>query len=592
LSNVIDIDKLVEPIALLYADLDTQLFLNIISRMNIDAEDAGSEAWLRNKINQAPAVSRANGKIINKYNKLIIPEMQKVIKSINTTGKTTESITSILNSFKKYANNMLSFTSSGALESSNSEYLRISNNAFLEASTGLRTFKQSVTRATRELADKGLDVLSYSSGKTINIRSGVAREIRTQTAINARDVQDAYANDFGLTLFEVSSHAGARPGCYPFQGNIYDEGGKSGTVEDIEGRKFKYDSVGRTSIGEPAGLFGINCTHMKYYIEDGLFSKTFDLYTKEGNDIIYEYDQTVRRMENDIQKEKRRNEGFEAINNTEEAKKSSERLKEKRKKLREYKKENLPKMEKIAKESLINIPEPKPKAKPKPKKKVEPKKKRDKRYKTLFKDLNKKDIENIEDAMGEVLKTGLKNEAENMYTYDIFLGKQSFDTVLGEKSQVVFPREYIKHLDDAKKDSKIIIHNHPRSSSFSSADINVLIQKESVKEMLVIAHDETIYRLRKTDKTRRIDITDKYRQYQAQMQIKYQDKFYEKYDKMKDDLRDSMSRDDYLNYVDSKEFNDKVDVLQRVTFKEQSNETVEKLAKYMGLKYERVLKDE
>ena len=353
MSNVIDIDKLVEPIALLYADLDTQLFLNIISRMDIDVEDAGSEEWLRNKINDAPAVSRASGKIINKYNKLIVPEMQKVIRSINTTGKTTESITSILNSFKKYANNMLSFTSSGALESSNSEYLRISNNAFLEVSTGLRTFEQSITRATKQLADRGLDVLSYSSGKTINIRSGVAREIRTQTAINARDVQDAYANDFGLTLFEVSSHAGARPGCYPYQGNIYDEGGNSGTVEDIEGRKFKYDSVNRTTIGEPAGLFGINCTHMKYYIEDGLFEKTFDLYTKEGNDTIYAYDQSVRRMENDIEKEKRRFEGLEAINNTEEAKKSSERLKEKRKKLREYKKENLPKMEKIAKESLI-----------------------------------------------------------------------------------------------------------------------------------------------------------------------------------------------------------------------------------------------
>ena len=373
MSKVIDIDKLVEPIALLYADLDTQLFLNIISRMKIDVEDAGSEAWLRNKINQAPAVSRANGKIINKYNKLIVPEMQKVIRSINTTGESTQSITAILNSFRKYSNNMLSFTSSQALESSNSEYLRISNNAFLEVSTGLRTFEQSITRATKELADKGINVLSYSSGKTINIRSGVAREITTQTAINARDIQDAYADDFGLTLFEVSSHAGARAGCYPYQGKIYDESGKSGTVEDIDGRKFKYDSSGRTSIGEPAGLFGINCTHMKYYIEDGAFSKTFDLYKKEENDIIYEYDQSVRRMENSIEKEKRRLEGFEQSNNIDEAKTSRERLKEKRKKLREYKKENLPKMEKLAKEGLIDIPEPKPKAKPKPKKKVEPK---------------------------------------------------------------------------------------------------------------------------------------------------------------------------------------------------------------------------
>ena len=353
MSNAIDIDKLIEPLAVLYDALDTELFLSILSEMDIDIRDGGSEEWLQDKINKATAVSRANGRIINKYNKMIVPAMQNVIKNINTTGVNTPSITSILNSFKRYATNMISFTSSGALESSNNEYLRIVNTAFLDVSTGLRTFEQSVTRATKKLADKGIDILSYSSGKTINVRSGVAREIKTQTAINARDIQDSYAKEFDLSLFEVSSHAGARPKCYPFQGQIYDENGRSGTVKDVNGKSYKYSSVNSTSIGDPAGLFGINCTHMKYYIEDGAFAKTFDLYRKKENDIIYAYDSKVKYMQNEIEKEKRRLEGFESSNNKQEEIISKQRLKEKRRKLREFKDENLPKMEELAKEGLI-----------------------------------------------------------------------------------------------------------------------------------------------------------------------------------------------------------------------------------------------
>lgn len=37
------------------------------------------------------------------------------------------------------------------------------------------------------------------------------------------------------------------------------------------------------------------------------------------------------------------------------------------------------------------------------------------------------------------------------------------------------------------------LHNHPQSSSFSPADINVLRRIPSIKEMKVIAHDGTEY---------------------------------------------------------------------------------------------------
>lgn len=320
--------------------------------MDINIDDGGSEEWLEEKIAETKVVEKANGKVINKYNKLIVPEMARVISKINSTGETTQSITNIINSFKRESTKFLNYTNTECLQSANSKYREIVNTAYLDVETGLRTFEQSVTRATKQLADEGFKIQSYASGNTINVRSGVARNIKTQTAKTARDIQDSYAQDFNLSLFEVSSHAGARPLCYPFQGRIINENGGDGTVKDINGKTYKYVGASNTTIGEKAGLFGINCTHMKYYIQAGAFTKTFDVYKKKENDIIYAYDQKVNYYKNEIEKEKRRLEGFEKSNNKQEAKKSQERLKEKRKKLREFKKENLPKMQKLSQQAI------------------------------------------------------------------------------------------------------------------------------------------------------------------------------------------------------------------------------------------------
>lgn len=353
MSKILDIDSLVEPLSILYDALDTELFLSIVSELNIDIDDGGSELWLQDKINRAKIVERANAKTIQKYTQLIIPQLNKIAKEVNSTGITSNTITGVTNSFKREATKFVNYTNTTALQSTNLKYLETVNTAYLDVETGLRTFEQSVTRATKILADEGIKIQSYDSGAIINVRSGVARNIRTQTAKSARDIQDSYAEEFDLSLFEVSSHAGARPKCFPDQGLIFDENGNNGEVKDVNGKTYKYKSINSSSIGAPAGLFGINCTHMKYYIDAGAFTKTFNLYRQKENDIIYAYDQKVNYMKNEVEKEKRRFQGFEKSNNKQEKIISNLRLKEKRKKLRDFKGENLPKMEKLAKEGVI-----------------------------------------------------------------------------------------------------------------------------------------------------------------------------------------------------------------------------------------------
>ena len=82
MSNILDIDALVEPLAILYNALDTELFLSIISELDIDIDDGGTEEWLQEKISKAKIVEKANATTIQKYTRLIIPEMNKIYKAI------------------------------------------------------------------------------------------------------------------------------------------------------------------------------------------------------------------------------------------------------------------------------------------------------------------------------------------------------------------------------------------------------------------------------------------------------------------------------------------------------------------------------
>jgi hypothetical protein len=119
------------------------------------------------------------------------------------------------------------------------------------------------------------------------------------------------AKDWGSDLIQVSAHAGARPGCFPFQGGVY----------SISGEHPKYQPLGETSYGEPAGLFGINCRHFFWPFFEGLN----DEYSAEErdparllggptNDEIYEATQRQRYNERQIRKWKLKRDGYQALN--------------------------------------------------------------------------------------------------------------------------------------------------------------------------------------------------------------------------------------------------------------------------------------
>lgn len=84
------------------------------------------------------------------------------------------------------------------------------DNAVIQMKSGAISYGQAIANATRELADSGLKVVDYESGRHDQVDVAVRRAVLT----GAGQISEKYAIQsmeyFGTDLVEVSAHAGAR----------------------------------------------------------------------------------------------------------------------------------------------------------------------------------------------------------------------------------------------------------------------------------------------------------------------------------------------------------------------------------------------
>lgn len=120
--------------------------------------------------------------------------------------------------------------------------------------------------------------------------------------------------------------------------------------------------------------------------------------------------------------------------------------------------------------------------------------KQHKSIKTLFGNkISDEAKENIIKEIDEVVSYGKSNGKENLSHVSVIDGKKVTKNLYGNKSQVTFTPELMNHLRNAPERSVISIHNHPRSSSFSPADLSVACGYKSIQTLTVKGHDGTLY---------------------------------------------------------------------------------------------------
>jgi len=124
--------------------------------------------------------------------------------------------------------------------------------AWLNVSSGAFDADAAIRSAIKELSEKGIQSITYPSGKTDSIETAVRRAVVTGVNQTAGQLQNELADELGCDLVEVTAHSDARPEHALWQGRIYSRSGKHPNYPPF---------VASTGYGTGEGLCGWNCRH-------------------------------------------------------------------------------------------------------------------------------------------------------------------------------------------------------------------------------------------------------------------------------------------------------------------------------------------
>ena len=214
--------------------------------------------------------------------------------------------------------------------------------AYMQVSSGAFDYNTAIRQAVESVAEQGLGVIHYASGRREHLDVAMRRAVLTGVNQTAGQLQWARADEMGCDLVETSAHIGARnTGTGPANHE-----GWQGRVFSRSGQHPKYpDFIAETGFGTGPGLCGWGCRHSYYPFYEGISERVYsDAQVNEyarktvnynGQDIsVYEATQKQRAIEREIRKAKREAGALEAagLDNTE----ARGRVSELQKKMRDF----------------------------------------------------------------------------------------------------------------------------------------------------------------------------------------------------------------------------------------------------------------
>ena len=174
-----------------------------------------------------------------------------------------------------------------------------------EVITGVSAWNQAVRTSVNKMVQNGLTGFIDHGGHRWTPEAYVAMDIRTTTFNTAREAVWERNEQYGNDLYQVSSHNGARPLCYPWQGKVISRDDYVREVEDLDGGKVEVIAQSDTSYGQAAGLFGVNCRHYPMTFIPGFSTLKGEPQSPEENAKAYAESQEQRALERKLREEKR-----------------------------------------------------------------------------------------------------------------------------------------------------------------------------------------------------------------------------------------------------------------------------------------------
>ena len=336
------IQQLADPIEEVYIHIVDELMVNIGRHITAPTW-THTAAWEVQKLSELGQLSQESAKIINKWIKdmpatiratmedtraaaldKLEQQMEQAAKDGYVTPPVSDSVVYILQDYAEQAADKLNLVNTTMLQSTLDQYARavmlteaetqraertqkILNEAAGSVATGVETRRVAMRRAIGRIAEEGLTGFIDRAGHHWTPEAYVNMDIRTTVHNIAIQSTKAFMGDYDVYVFQVSSHAAARPLCYPYQGKFYSWDNSSGEVTLGDGKRVSYEPLNSTSYGQAAGLFGINCGHYPIPIIPGVTIPhgADNIQDEEANKKTYEESQEQRAIERKIRAAKR-----------------------------------------------------------------------------------------------------------------------------------------------------------------------------------------------------------------------------------------------------------------------------------------------
>ena len=197
---------------------------------------------------------------------------------------------------------------------SQTQFYNAMNKAYMEVSTGVKSYSQSILDAIDDMSSQGA-VITYPSGRRMSLESAVRMNIITGVNQTCGKLQELRADEVGCDLMELTAYSGARPSHAKWQGKIVSRSEKKG-----------YLSLKDIGYGEATGFKGVNCHHDWYpyyegssrtYTQEQLDAWENEIVTYNGKEYSkYEATQVQRKLERQIRKDKKELAGIQGVLNS------------------------------------------------------------------------------------------------------------------------------------------------------------------------------------------------------------------------------------------------------------------------------------
>lgn len=341
-----DILDISEPVEAIYQRTVDELLINIAKHFRVSGSER-TRYWEIKKLSELGALTQESVDIIAKNTGMLPEEITKaflqvsekacldidpqlkaaaekgVLQDPGTTPSTSVLMRDMVRGYSQQAIDKMNMTNQTMLESTRQAYVnaveqvvseeqleeakRILETQSFAVATGTETRTRAIRKAMDKLSDKGLTGFVDRAGRHWQPEAYASMVVRTTSHNAAIEAIKNRQQEFGGgDIFQISSHAGARPLCAPYQGGLYTWGRDSGKVYDGDGKAYEYESIYSTSYGEAAGIFGINCGHHPIpFISGYSFPQDKLEQTPEENVKEYEESQKQRQYERNIRAAKR-----------------------------------------------------------------------------------------------------------------------------------------------------------------------------------------------------------------------------------------------------------------------------------------------